>query len=105
MIHLALPRDLVLPVFVGWLWLGYWASVIPSEKPAHPVPRVPPTLGDTGPGVLVRELLEGDGPWIEGESKRSRLERFRNGWMFAGASALAVVLCWLCVFVSPYWWL
>lgn len=70
MIHLALPRDLVVPIFVGWVWLGWRLD-----------------LGFwIGPGLRVRPG--------------------GTGWGAYGVVTIfAAVLCWLCVFVSPYWWL
>jgi hypothetical protein len=85
-IHLALPRDLsVFVVLPGWIWLGFWTSAKPD-------------LYRDVAGVLM-------GWWLGVEPKPSGLERFRNGWTFAVATVLAVGLTWLCVFVSPYWWL
>lgn len=70
MIHLALPRDLVVLIFVGWVWLGWRLD-----------------LGFwIGPGLRVRPG--------------------GTGWGAYGVvTVVAVVVCWLCVFVSPYWWL
>lgn len=87
--HLALPRDLVLPVFVGWLWVAAWASSPPPEDPYQEAGR------------------RFFGGWLGTEPKRELqgLERFRNGWTMLGATFVAVGLCWWFVFLSPYWWL
>ena len=84
MIHLALPRDLSLPILAGWIWLGFWTSYIPD------------------PYREVSRALVG---WLGVTVEPSRLGRFRNGWTFLAGTILAVGLVWLCVFVAPYWWL
>lgn len=87
MIHLALPRDLVVPIFVGWLWVGFWTSSVPR------VDLIDEWLGD---------VLRG---WMGlPERPRSRLERYRNGWTFFWATVIALGLGVLC-YVMPWVWL
>lgn len=84
---LALPRDLSVPLVVGWIWLGFWTSAPPDP------------YEDAGRYLMERWL--GFTAW----PKRAGLERYRNSWTFVVGTMLAVGLSWLCVFVSPYWWL
>jgi hypothetical protein len=94
---------------VGWIWLGFWTSAKPKEppQPARAQWTVGYTGEESGRGVLVSELLKRDGPELEADPKpkRAGLERYRNGWTFVVATIFAIVVSWLCVFVSPYWWL
>ena len=83
MIHLALPRDLSLPILAGWIWLGFWTS-------------------DQDPYQEASQALVG---WLGVTVAPSKLERLRNGWTFLAGTILAVGFTWLCVFVFPYWWL
>jgi len=88
---LALPRDLFLfAILPGWLWVGFWT--------AAPHPQ------EVDEEWMARQVM---GRWLGTfpPQQYQGVERFRNGWTFAVATVLAVGLSWLCVFVSPYWWL
>jgi hypothetical protein len=104
---LTFPRDFSVLIIAALIWLGFWTSAKPPEQPLLPTPW---SLGWTGQeegrGVLMSELLKGDGPWttIALEPKRSRLERFRNGWTFLIGTVLTVGLIVLIYATNPYMW-
>jgi hypothetical protein len=102
---LALPRDLSVPIVIAWIWLGFWTSAKPPEQPPLPTPwSVGWTGQEEGHGVLMSELLKGDGPWVVADPKPRWLERFRNGWTFIGGTVLAVGLIFLIYATDPYLW-
>lgn len=101
---LTLPRDFSVPLVAAWIWLGFWTSAKP-EQPPLPTPwSIAWTGQEEGRGVLMSELLRGDGPWTMAEPKRCRLERFRNGWTFLLGTVVAVGLIVLIYGTNPYMW-
>jgi len=83
---LALPRDLSVPLVVGWIWLGFWTSAPPDP------------YEDAGRYLMERWL--GFTSW----PKQAGLERFRNGWTFLIGTGLAAGLVFLIYATNPYVW-
>lgn len=88
MIHVAVPRDFVVLIAAGWIWVGFWTS-----RP-HPDEDFTDWLGE-----LVREWTG-----LPRERRRRGLERWRNGWTFVGATILAIGFGILC-YAMPWVWL
>lgn len=90
---LTFPRDLSVPIVAAWIWLGFWTSVIPREVPA-----------DVEWQALVSSLGEELASLLVAAPRRSRLERFQNGWTFLASTVLAVGLIVLIYATNPYVW-
>lgn len=92
---LTLPRDFSVPLVAAWIWLGFWASVKPQKPPVDVKwEALSASLGEDLASLLV----------VAPERRRSRLERFRNGWTFVAGTVLAVGLIVLIYAMDPYMW-
>lgn len=86
--NLTLPRDFSVPLVAAWIGIGFWAGTEPREDHYQLVAR-----------QIVGQWL---GIWLE--HRRSRLERFRNGWTFLWATIVTAGLIFLIYATNPYAW-
>jgi hypothetical protein len=94
-IHLALPRDLSVPILGALIWLGFWTAASPSPAPRDDWLMSWEEKGWIPPSRAFHRRLR----------RWERVERFRRGWTLVAGTVSAVGLVVLIYATNPYaWW-